>query len=491
MNQLSDMNLTALQPGVNNLGYDRTLVDIGIVHFGPGAFHRAHQAVYTDDLLRLQGGNWGICEVSVNSPTFRDAVREQDNLYTLAILDRNPSQQIIGAIKEVLVAPENPAAVIDRLGNPQTQAVTLTITEKGYCLTPAGKLDSSHEGIQHDITHLDRPKTAIGYLVAGLRKRREDGSKPFVVISCDNLTDNGQRLRNAVMELAAKIDPQLAQWITQEVYFPCTMVDSITPATDDLVRDCVSQEIGLRDNWPVQREGFTQWVIEDLPGAVLPPWNLVGATFSNDVQGFEAAKLRILNGTHSSLAFAGLLAGCETVEQAIGSDYIRAYIDQMLQREIIPTIQPVEGLDLQRYAREILARFENPAIRHFLSQIAWDSSQKIPFRLLGTIQDNLLAGRSCDLQCLAVAAWMRLIQKMSREQQAITDPLSARLQQIGQCEDQSDESCVDAFLSITDMFPPSLAADLCFRQSVMASYSHLAPANLDVVDHAMAEVCSV
>lgn len=470
---LCEETLGRVNPSVKNVTYDRSEVAIGIVHFGPGAFHRAHQAVYTDDLLRLQAGDWGICEVSINSATFRDAVQEQDNLYTLTVLDQQISQQIVGAIKEVLVAPEDPAAVIARLADPQTRVVTLTVTEKGYCLTPDGDLDFTLPGIEYDLNNPKCPRTVIGYLVAGLRERYKIDLEPFVVISCDNLTDNGHRLARAVRQFSATIDSTFGEWVMDKVHFPCTMVDSITPATDQAVKESVAEAIGVTDNWPVQREQFTQWVIEDIPNVELPPWNQVGAIFSSDVAGYEVSKLRILNGMHSSLAFTGLLCGFKTVEEAIKVDYLRAYIISLCNSEIIPTIRPVVGLDLEVYSADILQRFENPAIRHFLSQIAWDSTQKIPFRILGTISDNLNAGRDCAGLCLAIAAWMHMIRNMACNNRPITDPLSERLVEIGRTTGLTDSEFVDSFLAIEEMFPRKLVDEKLFMDNVVRHYAAL------------------
>ncbi len=479
--QLSTLTLDTKNASVEALGYDRDSVDIGIVHLGPGAFHRAHQAVYTNDVLKKGSKKWGICEVSINSPGVRDALKPQDNLYTLAILDRQISHQFIGSIKEVLVAPECPEKVVERMSSVATKVVTMTITEKGYCLTREGDLNFEHPAIKHDLNNLQAPKSAMGFLSAALQCRRLQGIAPFTAISCDNLANNGQRLKRALIQFATAVDKELGEWIDSEVKFPSTMVDSITPATDESVRVSVEEATGLRDSWPIQREAFTQWVIEDIPGVELPPWNEVGVTLSTDVHGYEAAKLRILNGLHSSLAFVGILSGLETVEQATNTGFIRDYLEKMLAKEVIPAVPPVEGLDLKAYGRSILERFENPAIRHLLSQIAWDSSQKIPFRLLGTIQDNIEAGRRSPALCFALAAWMKFIIKKSAERSEIIDPLASMLGSIAENCTGDTETDVNLFLSVESIFSPELITQQCFYEDVCSAYRLLgiSGANID------------
>ena len=472
---LSESTLSQANPSLNTFDYDRSKVQVGIVHLGPGAFHRAHQAYYTDELLRAGHLDCGICEVSVNSPDIRDALQAQDNLYTLAVLDRECEYRCIGAIKEFLVAPENPGKVIERLADTKVKVVTLTITEKGYCLTPEGGLDTNNARIQHDLDNIDKPQTALGFLVAGLHKRWLAGDKPFVPLSCDNLTDNGRRLQKSVIEFATRLNPEFAAWIEKEVKFPCTMVDSITPATNDDIRAEVSEKIGLSDAWPIQRERFTQWVIEEVEGAELPPWETVGATLSGDVRGYEATKLRILNGMHSSLAFVGLLSGKASVEEAVTEPAIRQFVEGMLSQEIIPTVPEVEGLDRAAYGRDILQRFENPAIRHLLSQIAWDSSQKIPFRILGTVEDNQQAGRASAKLCFALASWMMFIRDAAANSAKITDPMADKLVEIAKsCT--GDTADVDQFLALRQIFPEVLVNSEQFVKSVKNAYERIGSA---------------
>lgn len=416
------------------LAYDRAKTKIGVLHIGPGAFHRAHQADYFDRLL-AQDPRWAISAVSLRSGDLKRALAPQDGLYTLATLDETTSFRVIGAHREVLVAP--PPA---RLADPDLKLVTLTITEKGYCLRPDGTLD------------LDRPDladSAIGWLVEGLEARRAAGLAAPAVLSCDNLPDNGAKLRGAVLALAGRQDPDLAAWIAGEVAFPSSMVDSITPATDDALRARVLEATGLEDAWPIQREAFTQWVVEDILPPGSPDLASVGVTFTHDVAAFEQAKLRLLNGAHSSLAYLGLLKGHETVAEAMADPDLAGFIETLMRQDIAPTLPG----DQSAYIDAILGRFRNPAIRHRLTQIAWDGSQKLPIRLLATVRDALEAGRSVERLGRPVAAWMRFVERQARAGVAIIDPLAEQLKAVGLA------GGVARFLELP-MFAPTLARAL-------------------------------
>jgi len=453
--------------------YDRDRITVGVVHLGPGAFHRAHQAYYFDQLL-AKDPRWGICAVSLKSPGVRDALAPQDGLYTLAQLDEETTFRIIGSIVEVLVAPEDPPAVFARLAAPMTRMVTLTVTEKGYCLSSNGGLDESHPDIVHDLTHPREPVSAIGYLVEGLRRRFAVGLPPYAVVACDNLADNGWRLKAAVVAFAAKVDPELAAWIEAEGRFPRTMVDSITPATDDALRVRVEMATGLHDAWPIQREAFTQWVIEDVLGPDAPDLASVGVTLTDDVRGFERAKLRLLNGVHSTLAYAGILRGHETVFEAMSDPVLAKLARDLMIEDIIPTLTAPRGLDLPAYAEAILKRFRNPEIRHLLAQIAWDGSQKLPFRILGTLGEALEAGRSVDRLALPLAAWMRFIRLRAAAGEKIVDPLADKLIAVAATCMGDARTDVAAFVALDAVFPASLAANPAFVSALETAYADLA-----------------
>lgn len=460
-------------PQVIQPTYDRDRVTIGVVHIGPGAFHRAHQAYYFDQLLE-RDPSWGICAVSLKSPGVRDALEPQDGLYTLAQLDEDTTFRIIGSIIEVLVAPEDPPAVFARLASPMTRMVTLTVTEKGYCLLGDGQLDERHPDIVHDLANPHEPKSSIGYIVEGLRRRFLAGLPPFAVVACDNLADNGWRLKAAVIAFASKFDAALAAWINDEGKFPRTMVDSITPATDDALRSRVDVATGLEDAWPIQREAFTQWVIEDILGSNAPDLASVGVILTDDVRGFERAKLRLLNGVHSTLAYVGILRGYDTVFAAMSDPAIARLARDLMIRDIVPTLTAPKGLDLLEYSEAILQRFQNPEIRHLLAQIAWDGSQKLPFRILGTLAEALEAGRPIDRLVTPLAAWLRFICLRTSAGEKIIDPLADKLAAIAMTCTGDAHADVAAFMALDAVFPPTLSANPIFVEAMEKAYRDVA-----------------
>lgn len=471
---LSPASIAALgNRGVKVPTYDHNSVTTGIVHFGPGAFHRVHQACYIDDVLHSDP-RWGICEVSLHSAGVRDALVPQGGLYTIAILDEQSSFRVIGSVKEVLVAPESPSVVLERMVTPTTHIITATITEKGYCLNKEGGLDFSHPDIAHDLQNPPAPRTFVGFLARALRIRHDLGHEPFNVISCDNLADNGHRLHRAVLEFVRSSDATLAAWVEKEVPFPCTMVDSITPATDDALRARVKEALGVEDLWPVQREFFCQWVIENKLRGPQPDWAAVGVTVTDDVAGFERAKLRLLNGAHSTLAYAGSLAGCETVSSAMGDSALASFVRSMMIEDIRAGLAAPTGLDLDRYIEAVLRRFRNPTIRHLLSQIAWDGSQKLPFRILPTITENLAAGRSIARLCVPLAAWFHFIRRQVRHERQIVDPLAAQLAEFAQRCNGDPANDVATFLGLEKVFSAELARNAKFRAALELAYANLA-----------------
>ena len=451
---LKEINLLQLTDNIETSTpeYDREHTGIGIVHLGPGAFHRAHQAVYTENAMNLSGGNWGICGVSLRSTTARDVLAEQDNLYTLAILDKKVSYQIIGAIKEILVASEQSSDVMNRMSAASTKLVTLTITEKGYCLAADGSLDLQNKDIKHDLDNPNSPISAIGFIVESLKQRKLKGIKAFNVLSCDNVSGNGDKLCRAVLDYAGQLDASLQTWIAKNVAFPNAMVDSITPKTENYTIESVSKAIGLQDNWPIQREEFTQWVIENNWKGERPDWEGVGVIFTDDVEGFEKAKLRLLNCLHSTLAYAGALAGFETVFDVTSDEGFYQFISKLASDEIIGSFVPPKELDVNTYGVEILQRFLNPSIRHLLAQIAFDGSQKIQMRLLPVIEDNLALGRSTKLLTLSLACWFEFICKALKEKTEIIDPLVSCFENTPKLLSNDVHEVVDAFLCIESIF---------------------------------------
>jgi fructuronate reductase len=431
MNRLNDTTLTALPASVARPAYDRRALKTGIVHLGIGAFMRAHMAAATEAAIAAGDLRWGITGVSLRQPDTRDALVPQDGLYTLAIRDADtqgqPRQQlqVIGAVQRLLVAPENPQAVLEQIAAPDTRIVSLTVTEKGYCHDPAtGALRLDHPDIVHDLTNPLVPRTAIGILVYGLQLRHSRGHGPITLMSLDNLPANGRVLRAAVLRFAEEIDSSLRTWIERQCRFPCSMVDRIVPKTTDADRAAVSAALGCADAWPVQGEPFFDWAIEDEFAADCPDWTLGGARFVPDAEPFEKLKLRMVNGTHSSLAYLGAMAGWQTVDKAIAQPGLHTHIETLMRDEIEPTLPALTGLDVAAYRHNLLARYANPALAHRTHQIAMDGSQKLPQRLLGTLRDRLARGLPITRMALGLAAWMHYLRGVDELGQAyrIDDP---------------------------------------------------------------------
>jgi fructuronate reductase len=466
MDRLSEATRQRLPSTARLSGYRRQDLCCGIVHVGVGAFHRAHQAVYTELALEHAFGPWGICGVSLRRPEIRDRLAPQDGLYTVAERDTAVRLQVIGCLKQLLVAPEDPAAVIERIAAPATAIVSLTVTEKGYCHDPAsGRLDWSHADIRHDVAEPDRPASAVGMLVAGLARRRERRVAPPTIMSCDNLPANGQTLRGLVIALAARRDEALARWIEAEVAFPCSMVDRIVPATTaaDIVR--IGQALGVHDAAPVVCEPFRQWVIEDRFAGPRPAWELAGAELVAKVGPYEEMKLRLLNGSHSAIAYLGCLAGFEHVFDVMAEPDFVTFVREMMA-EATPTLH-VPG-DLAAYQAALIARFANPSLAHRTSQIAMDGSQKLPQRLLGTIRERLCAGAPIDRLSLAVAAWIRYASGRDEQGRAIevADPLAGRLAAIGAAAGSDPVALARGFFELGEVFGTDLPRDERFTAAV-------------------------
>jgi fructuronate reductase len=471
--RLSAATLGQVPPSVQTPAYDRARAKIGVVHFGPGAFHRAHQAWYFDEMCQA-GCDFAVCAVSVRSPDVAEALTPQDGLYTLVEREADPRFRVIGAITEVLTAPRDPARVLARLADPAVRIVTATVTEKGYCLTPAGDLDLDHPDIRRDLEGDTPPASFPRWLVEGLAARCAAGAAPLVVISCDNLSDNGKRLRRAVVQFAeAAGNPELSAWIAAHVRFPCTMVDSITPATDDDLRDRVRAELGLEDAWPIQRERFVQWVVEDELGADAAAFAAAGVTLTRDVAAFEKAKLRLLNGAHSTLAYVGLKLGHTTVAEAMQDARLAGLIERMMRQDIAGSLPPTPGLDVDGYVSAVLDRFRNPAIAHKLSQIAWDGSQKLPFRILETAAEALAAGRPVGRLAIPVAAWAHFVRDRAHHHEPLTDPMAETLLAIGGRMAGDPAVDIGRLLALDAVFPPTVAEAPVFRAAVEAAYGWL------------------
>ena len=474
MTRLSNDTLQHLPDVIEKPGYDRATVTVGIVHLGIGAFHRAHQAVFTDDVL-ARDPSWGICGVSLRSPDTRDALAPQDGLYTLKVQDGDgETLRIIGSVVETLVAPEDPQAVLVRMADPATRIVSLTVTEKGYCHNPAtGMLDDNHPDVLHDLQNPGKPRSAIGFIVEALAQRQAAGVDAFTLLSCDNLPSNGHVLKRVVSRFAELRDPGLAAFVAG-IASPSTMIDRIVPATTDADRAAIAVALGVQDAWPVVTEPFSQWVIEDRFAAGRPGWEEVGAELVTDVEPYEQMKLRLLNGSHSSLAYLGFLAGAETVADAMALPGMQPLIEGLMHDEVSPTLPPLAGFDLAAYRDALIARFNNPSLRHRTWQIAMDGSQKLPQRLLATIRDRMRAGASYDRLVLGVAAWMSYARGLDEAGKAIDvrDPLAGRIAALTQGLDDPEE-IVAMFLSLTEVFADDLGRDASFWAGLVDALSRL------------------
>jgi fructuronate reductase len=474
--RLNETVLKDLPPGIERLRYDRGAVTTGIVHLGVGAFHRAHQAVYTDDVLP-RDPSWGIVATSLRSPDTYAALEPQNGLYTLSVRSsEGEALRVIGAISRVIVAPQAVEDLLRVMIDPKTRIVSLTVTEKGYCHDPAtGALNEAHADIVHDLANLRLPRSAPGFIIEALRRRRAAGVPPFTVLTCDNLPSNGRTVKRVLTHFAELADPDLGRFVAGEVSCPSTMVDRIVPATSDEDRERISKALGATDAWPVVTEPFTQWVIEDRFPQGRPAWEEAGAEFVSDVEPYEHMKLRLLNGSHSTLAYLGYLAGYETIADTMADPAFVRLIKGMMDEEVTPTLHMPPGADLPSYKRALVERFKNPALRHRTWQIAMDGSQKLPQRLLGTIRDRLKADAPIPRLALGVAGWMRYVTGQDEQGRPIDvrDPLSARLRQIADEAGPEAERLVPALTAVTEIFDPGLTRDPRFTGPVTATLEEL------------------
>ncbi|PVE21274.1 mannitol dehydrogenase [Microvirga sp. KLBC 81] len=474
---LSPATLSAAKVGTLRPGYDRDRLRTGIVHLGLGAFVRAHQALYTEDLLATEPGDWGMTGISLQRPDQRDRLMPQGRLYTALQKDASGvSARIVGCLNSVMVAAEDPVAVVEAMADPSIRIVSLTVTEKGYCIDPAtGRLQEHHPDIQHDLEYPGEPRTAVGFILAALERRRDAGMAPFTVLCCDNLPSNGHLLASLVSDFAALRDCGLATWVERYAAFPSTMVDRIVPATttEDIAE--AARLTGLADAAPVVHEPYRQWVIEDrFIDNSRPRWERVGAELVSDVAPYEHMKLRLLNGAHSALAYLGYLAGHETIADTMADPALRLYVEGLWQ-EIIPVVPAPPGTDLSSYAKTLLERFSNPAIRHRTWQIAMDGSQKLPQRLLSTVRERLAPNVDLPRIALAVAAWLRYVGGTDERGREIDvrDPLAAHLRAVLDRAGEAPQDRVRAVLGIEAIFGPDLPRDPRFENALTSAYTQL------------------
>ncbi len=486
------MNLTHLPAAVRE-------GRIGIVHLGLGAFHRAHQAVYLERYRQRSGdAGWGVCSANLRGGVaLVHALREADYRYHVAEYadSENVTLREIGVIEEAHFTGQDKRTdrdgegrwgrdletLLQRMAGEAVRLVTLTVTEKGYFLSPAeGSLLRDDPLIAHDIDHPHAPRSAPGIRVEALARRRSAGIPPFTVLCCDNMPDNGLRTRTAVVQLAAYRDAELAAWIEREVAFPCSMVDRIVPAMTDTDFARLA-ELGIDDPNAVVGEAFSQWVVEDDFPLGRPAWEAEGVEMVADVAPFETMKLRVLNGSHSLLAYLGALDDIETVFDAVNRDDLVALLHRYMLDEAAPTLAMPAGTDLAGYAEQLLHRFANDSLRHRLQQIAMDGSQKLPQRWLQGAMARLEAAGEVPCTALGVAAWIRYTAGYDLHGSAYTvdDPMATTFRLLHETHGEDIEALVAAFLELDAVFPPALAEYPGFVASVVASYRRLTTLGLD------------
>jgi mannitol 2-dehydrogenase len=409
---LTPDNLSSFAPDVATPTYDRRSLRVGIVHVGVGGFHRAHQAMYVDRLLNDgKALDWGICGVGVlpSDRRMADAMSAQDGLYTLVVKhpDGTTDPRVIGSIVEYLFAPDDPDAVIERMADPATRIVSLTVTEGGYNIhAVTGRFAEDDPGVQHDLQPGTPPRTSFGLITEALARRRQRGIPPFAVVSCDNIQGNGTIARNSFAAFAELRDPELGAWVRQHVRFPNSMVDRITPATTDEDRAELARRYGVLDQWPVVCEPFTQWVLEDRFDE-RPPLEDAGVQLVGDVEPYELMKLRLLNASHQAVAYFGYLAGYRLVHDACQDPLFASFLLAYMDEEATPTLEPVPGIDLNDYKRNLIARFSNPQVRDTIARLCAESSDRIPKWLLPVIRHNLQREGPIALSAAIVASWAR------------------------------------------------------------------------------------
>ncbi|WP_412904794.1 mannitol dehydrogenase family protein [Aeromicrobium sp. 179-A 4D2 NHS] len=407
---LNNTTLAALPPSVSPPGYRRELLEPAVVHIGVGHFHRAHEAVYLDDLARLGERGWGLVGVGLHRPEMGEVLSRQDDLYLLLERhERRDHARVVGAMTRYLFAPDDPEAVLATLADPRTRLVTLTITGPGYRVGPrTGEFDAGDAEVAADLAEPSRPRTVFGYVVEALARRRRHGDAPFTVLSCDNMRDNGAAARTAIVSFAALRDPDLAAWIDRHVAFPSSMVDGITPATSVDERHAITAEFGVDDGWPVVTEPYRQWIVEDRFCNGRPPWEQVGVQLVPDVAPYQAMKTRLLNASHCALGFLGTLGGHTTTCETLADPVFAAYLDHLMADEVSPLLAPSPGIDVAAYRRSIARRLRHPRMGDPLERLRRRGAWKVGEYLVPSIAESIERGRSPDLLVLAVAGWLVL-----------------------------------------------------------------------------------
>ena len=453
--------------------YDRNKITHGIVHIGVGAFHRAHQAVYIDDCLAAGERDWGIVGVSLRNKRTRDALFPQNNLFTLAARKRNrETLRIIGSISNIFALEDDVESIFAYLCHPNTRIVSLTVTEKGYCVNLAtGELAYGLPKILHDLSDPHNPHSVPGIIVEAIFRRRRDSIAPFTVLSCDNLPSNGATTLNVLTQYSSERDVELGKFIAGELICPSTMVDRIVPATTETDIQSINEKLGLTDSWPVVTEEFSQWIIEDRFLRGRPELERCGVKFVTDVAPFEHMKLRMLNGAHSSIAAIGRIAGFSTVCDAVSNPSINRFV-QMFWAEIAPTMNA--SIDTKEYSKELLERFANSALDHRLDQIATDASQKIPQRLISPTRELRANGRKTPMLIFAIAAWIRSCCGEDEKGKAIAVNDPSFTSWSGMPERSSSASVVvHAYLAMAAVFGEDMKRDAYFTDGLARAFESI------------------
>ncbi|OHV07701.1 mannitol dehydrogenase family protein [Kushneria phosphatilytica] len=439
MKSLNAATLEALE-GVARPQYNRGDVGIGIVHFGVGGFHRAHQAMYLDALMNEgKALEWGICGVGVmpSDQRMKQVMDAQNGLYTLVLkhADGQYEPRVIGSIVDYLYAPEDPEAVIEQMAAESTKIVSLTVTEGGYNFHHVtGEFNFEHPDVKHDLEEGAAPKTTFGLVTEALRRRLERGMAPFTIMSCDNIQGNGDVARKMFSAYAERKSPEVGRWMHETIHFPNSMVDRITPVTTDDDRREVAERFGIDDGWPVVCEPFTQWVLEDHFNLGRPPYEEVGVQVVDDVMPYELMKLRLLNASHQALTYFGYLAGYRYAHEVCQDELFANFLLDYMNEEATPTLSPVPGVDLDEYKHTLIERFANPEIRDTLARLCAESSDRIPKWLLPVIREQLERDGEIKRSAAVVASWARYAEGVDEQGEPIeiVDRLKDELHAIAQ-----------------------------------------------------------
>ena len=471
---LNQQNLEKIANYIPVPNYDRDALSCGIVHMSVGGFHRSHQAVYINKFLELFPEDWMICGVGL-LPSDKDniaALQKQDGLYT--VIERNAKEDkasIIGSMKEVIHAPSEPQKLQEKLVDPKTRIVSLTITEKGYCYDKSGNLDQNNSAIQHDLNNQDNPATAYGYIFQALKTRRESGIAPFTIMSCDNLPGNGDLTRKLVLQYVSLLDKDLASWIEENVTFPNAMVDRITPVTTPAIVDLAREKFLVEDAWPVVCEDYIQWVLEDKFCNGRPQLEEVGVQLVEEVEPYEKMKVRLLNGSHSALSYLSYLMGYREVDKAMADPLVALFVRAYMDHDITPSVPDVPGVNLDEYKDKLIERFSNPAISDQVQRLAEDGSQKIPNAIIPCALRQLENGGSIKYIALAFAGWFRYLTAVDEDLKPIEikDPLAETLI----AKMKLDSSSPVQILGVSQVFGTKLPLSEAFVSEVKAAMDSL------------------